>query len=110
MDLTNRMSLLPVSASMLGFPILAAVEVHPSLQLITPSSVLQRFRLLLPLPTPQDPALLEFLWVVGWRGGSLEFEMVVTLLCIDNKSGKPDPAFVSKLNFQILTRKEETDV
>lgn len=87
------------------------MEVHPSLQLITPPSVPQRFRHLLPLATPQqNPALLEFLWVVGWRGGLLEFGMVVTLLRMDTKNEKPDPAFVSKLKFQILTRKEETDV
>lgn len=111
MNITNwtpRLQLLLLGCQV--FPSLLLVAVHRLLQHITPSSILQVFSLLLPLPTPtQNPALLAFLWAVGWRGVLPEFEMVVTSLCIDNENGKPDRVFVSKLKFQILTRIEEPD-
>lgn len=111
MNITNWMP--PLQLFLLGcqvFPSLLLVVVHPFLQHVTPSSILQVFFLLLPLPTPtRNPALLAFLWAVGQRGVLPEFEMVVTSLCIDNENGKPDLVFVSKLKFQILTPSEETD-
>lgn len=111
MNITNWMPLLQLF--LLGcqvFPSLLLLAGRLFLQHITPSFILQVFFLLLPLPTPpENPALLEFLWAVGWRGVLPEFEMVVTSPCRDNKNGKPDLVFVSQLKFRILTWSEETD-
>lgn len=92
------------------FPCLLLLAVSPVSAAYHTFLMLQVLLLLLPLPAPkQNPALLEFLWAVGWKGVLLAFGMVVTSLCVWNKNGKPDPVFVFKLKFQILIRSEETD-
>lgn len=110
-NITHWMPLQPLSE--LGchvFPSLLLLAALPFSATYHTFLILQVFLLLLPLPAPNpNPALLEFLWAVGWKGVLLASEMVVTSLCIQNKTGKPDPVFVLKLKSQILTRSEETD-
>lgn len=66
-----------------AFPSLLVLAVFPCSAAYHTYLILQVLLLLLPLPAPkQNPALLEFLWAVGWKGVLLAFEMVVTLLCI----------------------------
>lgn len=55
------------------------------------------------------PSPIHILVGCGAERSFAWLETVVTSLCIDNKNGKPDLVFVSKLKFQILTQSEETD-
>lgn len=110
MDITNWMSLLQLSQFVCHVFYPSCSWQFSFLKHITPSSIWQAFSQLLPLPAAkQNPALFEFLRAAGWRGDLFDFEMVLTSLCIQNKNGKPDPVFVSKLKFQNLTWGGETD-